>query len=513
MCDQLTALATSPYGNNDVISPNLGRLAARGTLFRNAYCNAPLCAPSRASMMTGLLPNSIPVNDNFEELPASVPTFAHYLRRGGYRTILSGKMHFVGPDQLHGFEERLTTDIYPSDMQGAQDWQTLGDPPRQPGTRQSGRYMARMITEAGPVPWSAQLDYDEEVHFRALERIRQLSRTPRASRPWCLCVSYTQPHDPYAPAREYWDLYEGREITLPEQAPAAYKSPVWDEWVNAYQGVDTIQPTAEGVRTVRRAYYAMVTYIDEKLGELCRELERFGQLQDTIVFFLSDHGDMLGEHGMYFKRSFREWSTRVPLIVAGPGVQSGREVSPAVSLVDILPTVLSMAGIDEADLGGGDELTGSDLFAVEGDARPAAKDDVIIDYNGNGVIAPTRTLVCGGYKYVYVHGQEELLYNLAEDPGEWANLAREPSHRARLASLREQCLSGWDPEETLRQVVSSQRRRIFLDQALRVGQGTPWDFQPRYDATRVHVRRRRPQPQDRSYSDQADPRAGSDALG
>ena len=111
MADQLSALATSPYGNADALTPHTAALAERGVLFARSYCNSPLCAPSRASMMTGRLSGALPVNDNSEELAASVPTFVHHLRRAGYLTTLSGKMHFVGPDQLHGFEERLTTDI------------------------------------------------------------------------------------------------------------------------------------------------------------------------------------------------------------------------------------------------------------------------------------------------------------------------------------------------------------------------------------------------------------------
>ena len=183
MADQLSALATSPYGNRDVLTPHLHTLSARGTVFERSYCNAPLCAPSRASMLTGLLSSRLPVNDNAEELPATAVTFVHYLRRAGYRTVLSGKMHYVGPDQLHGFEERLTTDIYPADFLWTKTWDSQGDPPRRvglPGDAETGpsyvRQMAQMVKEAGPVPWSYQHDYDEETHHRALGELRTLAR-------------------------------------------------------------------------------------------------------------------------------------------------------------------------------------------------------------------------------------------------------------------------------------------------------------------------------------------------
>ncbi len=233
MADQLSALATSPYGNDDVLTPNMQRLAERGVLFDRSFCNFPLCAPSRASMMSGQLASRIPVNDNHEEMPASIPTFAHHLRRGGYLTILSGKMHFIGPDQLHGFEERLVTDIYPSDFMWAREWLLQGDPPRRTGTAGatpfsnvfSPREMSQMVKEAGVVSWSSQLEYDEETHFRTLERIRSLARRrgDSAHQPWFLCTSYTHPHDPYVHTQEYWDRYEGVDFAMPEDPPAGWE--------------------------------------------------------------------------------------------------------------------------------------------------------------------------------------------------------------------------------------------------------------------------------------------------
>ncbi len=182
MADQLSALATSPYGNRDVLTPNLQKLSDQGIVFQNAYCNFPLCAPSRASLVTGQLCWRIASYDHDTELPALVPTFLHHLRLAGYQTILAGKMHFVGSDQLHGFEHRLTTDIYDADMSTLKSWEVAGDPPRilplpeDPGSAahyRPGHFgMAEGLTQAGPVAWSDQLAYDEEVHFRALEQLR-----------------------------------------------------------------------------------------------------------------------------------------------------------------------------------------------------------------------------------------------------------------------------------------------------------------------------------------------------
>lgn len=504
MADQLSAFATAPYGNDEVLTPHLDRLADRGTVFERAYCNSPLCGPSRASLMTGMLPSGIPVDDNFEELPAGIPTFAHHARRAGYKTILSGKMHFVGPDQLHGFEERLTTDIYASDFKGAQDREALGDPPKPPAVR-AGKPMASMVPAAGPVAWSAQLDYDSEVHFRACERLRQLARRPADARPWLMCVSYTHPHDPYAPTHEYWDRYEGRPVSLPEEAPEGFEETVWDRWVNSYQGADMIDRSPEVIARMRRAYYAMVTWIDDRLGELVAELERLGQLDDTVIIFTSDHGDMAGEHGMFFKRTFREWSARVPLVFAGPGVAEGVRSGDPASLYDLFPTIVGLAGAsDSYELDhNAHRRPGRDLLDPAAEVTP-----VLIDYNGNGVIVPTRTVVDGHLKYVHVHDHEELLYDLATDPSEWRNLAGDSDRADDLARLRALCLDGWDAAELHRRILASQRRRIFLAGALTQGLHKDWDHQPFFDASRQHVRRPRGELWDLSYVDQSNPLLG-----
>lgn len=512
MCDQLSAFACSAYGNQDVRTPHLQRLAEDGVVFQRAYCNAPLCAPSRASMMTGCLPSAIGVNDNGEELPSSVPTFVHQLRLSGYKTVLSGKMHFIGPDQLHGFEERLTTDIYPADYTWVEYWPDLGVPPRDPQRAEFKRDMANMVLDSGPVKWSLQLDYDEEVHHRALERIRQFARRrgDEESQPWFLCVSYTQPHDPYAPSMDYWSRYEGVEIETPEAGAAIDARHPWDEWANSYHGVDQVRPTRADLHRMRRAYYSMISYIDDKLGELRAELERLDLSDRTIVIFTSDHGDMAGEHGMFFKRTFREWATRIPLIVTWPGLGGGRVIRGNVSLVDVYPTLLEMAGLRLRDLPCTDELAGSSMVpTLLGKEDPYKEPRMtIIDYNGEGTIKPTRTVIRGHYKYVYVHQWPELLFDLARDPKECQNLAGNDGLSKVVAEIRSACLSDWDPSATERAVLASQKRRLFLDRALRTGCYSGWDFTPDLDGPQRYIRRDALRETARSSINQWDPLAG-----
>jgi len=498
MADQLSALATSPYGNRDVLTPHLQRLAERGTVFERAYCNAPLCTPSRCSMMAGQLAGRIPVNDNSEELPASVPTFVHHLRFAGYKTILSGKMHYIGPDQLHGFEERLTTDIYPADFMWTKAWDVQGDPPRRvglPGDTETGasyvRQMAQMVKESGPISWSYQLEYDEETHFHALETLRGLARRrgPDRHQPWFLCVSYTHPHDPYVSTHEYWDRYEGRDLAMPEPPPPGYEPHAADIWVNSYHGVDLVAPSQEDVYRSRRGYYASTSYIDDKVGQLLAELERLGLAEQTLVLFTSDHGDMCGEHGMWFKRIHREWAVRVPLIFAGPGVRPAQRVRQNVSLVDLYPTLLDLAGIAMPTTFPY-HLDGHSLAPFLRGERPAHwPDEVMIENFGEGTIKPIRALVKDEWKLVYVHQRPDQLYDLSRDPNEWRNLAEDPAYRDVVVKLRARVLDGWNPDLAERQILASQHLRAFLKETLFKGKYMPWDYQPHFDASRRWVRR------------------------
>ena len=160
MADQLNPAFLPAYGHKRVKAPNIAALAQSGVTFANAYCNSPLCSPSRAVFMTGQLPSRTGVYDNASEFRADIPTFAHHLRRAGHRTMLSGKMHFCGPDQLHGFERRLTTDIYPADYGWTPDW-------NRPSERPDWYHNMSSVTQAGLCVRTNQLDFDDEVVFEA----------------------------------------------------------------------------------------------------------------------------------------------------------------------------------------------------------------------------------------------------------------------------------------------------------------------------------------------------------
>ena len=478
MADQLSALALSAYGHPVVRTPHLDRLAARGVVFENAYCNFPLCAPSRASLMSGRLASRIGVYDNAAEFPASVPTMAHGLRALGYATCLVGKMHFVGPDQLHGFEERLTTDIYPADFGWTPNWDS-------PEERIDWWYHnMESVRQAGIAEATNQLDFDEEVAFQAERRLAEQVRA-RDGRPLFLCASFTHPHDPYAVPRAYWDRYRPDEIDLP--AVPALPPDAMDAHSRRLARVYDLPAAAiaeADLRRARHAYYGEISYVDDRIGRLLAALDRFGLRDDTVVLVTADHGEMLGERGLWYKMHFYEWALRVPLILSAPGRFEARRVARPVSLADVLPSLIELAGgtVDPTLQGDGRSLVPLAL-GENPEARP-----VLADYTAEGALAPILMVRDGELKLIWSEADPPLLFDLARDPHELRNVAEDPAYARRLGGLLAILHANWDPPALRAAVLASQRARRFTWPALMTGRHTSWDYQPPGDAAQRYWR-------------------------
>jgi choline-sulfatase len=479
MVDQLAAGWLPPYGHPVVQAPNITALARAGVVFENAYCASPLCSPSRAALLTGRLPSRAEVFDNGAELRASLPTVAHHLRAAGYTTCLAGKMHFVGPDQLHGFEERLTTDIYPADLGWTPDWR------RPVGERLPWYHTMESVLAPGVCAASMQLDYDDEVAFQAVRRIFDFAREGTAD-PFFLLVSFSHPHDPWEVRGRYWDLYDRAAID-PPTVPAIPLSEADPHSRRLRQmiGIDEARISDDQVRTARHGYYAAISYVDERIGEVLAAVRDSGLDEDTTVVFTADHGEMLGERGLWYKMSFFEPSARVPLIVSAPGrIALGRRAE-AVSLLDLAPTFVELASADR-----GTEVDGRSLAALlDGDAADGPA-EVVGEYLAEGVTSPAVMIRRGPHKFIRCDGDPDQLYDLESDPHELVNLAKLPTHAELRGSFGELVAARWDMVELERRVLASQRERELVAAALEAGRSTAWDFQPHADASAQYVRRR-----------------------
>ncbi|PRY93068.1 choline-sulfatase [Hasllibacter halocynthiae] len=456
-------------------APNLKRLAARSTRFRNCYTASPLCAPGRASFMSGLPPSRTRVYDNAAEFASDIPTYAHHLRRAGWRTSLSGKMHFVGPDQLHGFEERLTTDIYPADFGWTPDY-------RRPGERIDWWYHNMgSVTGSGVAEITNQMEYDDEVAHFARMWLYDAARG-HDPRPWCLTVSFTHPHDPYVARREFWDLYEGCGHLLPEIGPMPFEDhDPHSQRILRANDHGNYDVTEEDVMRSRRAYFANLSYVDAKVGELLKVLD--DTRQEAAVVFLSDHGDMLGERGLWYKMSFLEGSARVPLMIAAPGMAPGRVDDP-VSNIDLCATLCDLAGVDLSEIE--PWTTGESLVPLgSGGTRETP---VAMEYAAEGSYAPLVALRQGRWKYTRCELDPEQLFDLQADPHELRDLAGDARHADVLAGFRSQADARWDLARFDAEVRESQARRLIAYEALRQGGHYPWDWQPVRTASERYMR-------------------------
>jgi choline-sulfatase len=456
-------------------APNLKRLAAQSVRFENCYTASPLCAPGRAAFMSGQLPSVTGVYDNAAEFPSDLPTYAHHLRRAGYHTALSGKMHFVGPDQMHGFEERLTTDIYPADFGWTPDY-------RKPGERIDWWYHNMgSVTGAGVAEITNQMEYDDEVAYEATRKLYDLSRG-HDPRPWCLTVSFTHPHDPYVARKKYWDLYEECEHLLP-QVPAMdyedhdpHSKRIFD--ANNWREFDITQ---EDIKRSRRAYFANISYLDDKVGEILDTLEH--TRQEAVILFVSDHGDMLGERGLWFKMSFYEGSSRVPMMLSAPGLEPRLERTP-VSNIDVCPTLCDVAGISMDEVAPWTQGQ-SILPLAKGAPRTSP---VAMEYAAEASYAPLVSLRHGPYKFNRCLLDPDQLFDLDADPHELTNVFEDPEHAKAAQTLAAMADERWDLPQFDRDVRKSQARRKVVYEALRNGQYYPWDHQPLKQASERFMR-------------------------
>lgn len=482
MADQLAVGALPFHGDDVTIAPAMTALAESGVVFDAAYTPSPLCAPARASLMTGRLPSRTTTYDNAAPFSSDLPTFAHYLRSAGYRTALVGKMHFCGPDQLHGFEERLTTDIYPADFGWTPDW---GDPEHRP----HWYHDMSSVTDAGTCVRSNQLDFDDEVAFAAERLLYEHARSPDG-RPFCFVVSFTHPHDPYAISQEWWDLYDGAEIPLPAHGYDPEVATPHEDRVRRACATDQVGLTDTEVSAALRSYRGSISYVDHKLERLQRVLRDTGLAEDTVVVLTSDHGDMLGERGLWYKMTFFEGSARVPLVVWAPGRFAPRRVPVPVSTIDLLPTLVDLAGGDGSGDGSPvvDDLDGASLLPLLSGEPDPERGPVLCEYLAEGAVAPIVMVRDGDLKLVHSPSDPDQLYDLAADPLERMNLAGSPAYADAHARLRAVVAERWDLAVLDAEVRLSQRRRLAIAAAQDQGAPPAWDFTPRADASRQYIR-------------------------
>jgi len=369
----------------------------------------------------------------------------------------------------------LTTDIYPADFGWTPDY-------RKPGERIDWWYHNMgSVTGAGVAEITNQMEYDDEVAYHAKHKLYDLSRGGD-DRPWCMTVSFTHPHDPYVARRKYWDLYEDCDHLLPAVPAMAYddhdphSKRIFD--ANDWRSYDL---TDDMVKQARQAYFANISYLDDKVGELIEVLDT--TRQDAIILFVSDHGDMLGERGLWYKMNFFEGSARVPLMISAPQMQAGLVETP-VSNIDVCPTLCDLAGVSMDDVM--PWTSGETLVPLgQGGERITP---VAMEYAAEASYAPLVALRHGDWKYTRCDLDPEQLFNLVEDRDELTNRVDDPAAADVLAAFRAMADARWDLHRFDAEVRESQAKRWVVYEALRQGGYYPWDYQPLQKASERYMR-------------------------
>jgi choline-sulfatase len=454
-------------GHPAVRTPHLDGLARDGVRFTQVSCNAPLCVPSRMSMLAGRQPCRTGVYGNDASLPSDMPTFAHALGLAGYETVLCGRMHFVGIDQRHGYQQRLVGDITPSYPGGPRTayghWE---------GTQAQGPIA---IERVGPGD-SPVLRYDEAV-TRGGEAFLAARASQPAQRPLFLTVGFYGPHPPFVCPPEYFDAaLAALRDAPPLPRDLAPRHPWLDDWFVRLRVADF---TDEQILIARANYAGMVNRLDELVGRVVAAARSLPG--DTQVVYLSDHGEMAGDRGMFWKQSYFEGALRVPLLwtaLAGGGIAHGRQVDVPVSLVDLAPTLARQAGApplpatDGADLSPllRDELPGGALAPwVE---RPVFAEGVTAG-------EPVRVVRQGRYKLIYYHGYPApQLFDLAADPDEQHDLGQAAASAPRRERLLQLALADWQPATIKERQAARQADTRYLAQWGRVVGMGPLDLWP-----------------------------------
>lgn len=452
--DQHTQKVAGCYGDPIAQTPNLDRLAARGVTFDNAYTAAPICTPARMSLLTGRYPSGQTCWTNSDVLASDIPTFAHALGIAGYQPALVGRLHAIGPDQLHGYLDRRVGDH-------STNW--LGGHPHDLGPLDKTPEPFRVsIERSGPGQSSYEVK-DRDVTAAAVDLLDELgsARAAGNDQPFALTVGLMLPHAPYVCADADFALYDGK-VGLPELPQPQNEHPYFAGW-RAH--TDTRHLPDEQVIRARTAYYGLVTSMDRMIGRILNALEANGLADNTLIIYSSDHGDQLGQRNLWWKQTFYDDAAKVPLILSWPGrLPEGEKRDQVANLIDVGATLLDAAGAPPLP-----RSVARSLLPVAADKQAPWLNETFSEYCTDSMARWTgpipvqqRMLRSENWKLVYYHGARPQLFDLSADPDEMHDLAESPAHTAIRDALCAKVLSGWDPEQIAGTMVRRQADKVVM---------------------------------------------------
>ncbi len=438
--DEHAPSALGCYGHPIVKTPVLDRLAARGTRFTSAYSPSPICVPARACLATGTHVHENRCWSSAEPYHGQMRSWAHDLRDQGHKVVSIGKLHYRSGEDDHGFNEEILPMYLANDGKG---WpQALIRDPL-PGFPEA----QEMSKGVGPGE-TTYTNYDKEIAKLSSDWIGENA----GDDPWTLFVSFVSPHYPLTAPEEFFDLYRDVDIPSPIENPEIQNHPVLSEIRKFWDYDDYFDAKTRDIAV--RSYFGLCSFLDHNIDQVLKALKQSGQLEDTVIVYISDHGEMLGDHGLWAKSVMYEQSVGIPMILAGPGIPTGDNPTP-VSLTDIAATARNIAGI------AGPENTKQwqSINLMEIAANPDASRFVISEYHDGGCPTGMFMVRKGMWKYVYYAGDyPSQLFNLERDPDELADLAESDAHAITLKQMHEHLLEVIDPDEVNSAAFADQAR-------------------------------------------------------
>lgn len=472
--DQHTQRLARCYGDQVALTPNLDRLAREGLTFDNAYCPSPLCVPSRMSMLTARYPYAQECWTNDDYLRSDAATWLHALGAAGYRPALAGRLHSMGPDQLHGYAERTVGDHSPN-------WG--GVPRHNLGVLDKANDPWRESLRRSGIGQSAYQVKDIATAASACEFLDAAAGRRRAgsNEPFCLTVGFLLPHPPYVAWREDYERFAGRVPPPAFGAPTAGDH-AWEAWWRENRGI--AQVTDDETTSARTAYYALVYRLDALVGQVLDKLDALGLGDDTLVVYSTDHGDQLGERGLWWKHTLFEDSVRIPLLMRWrTDLPAGQRRAQVVNLIDVAATMINALGAPALP-----HAQGRSFLGVARDGGAPWVDETFVEHCTDNVPAWTggrrvqqRMVRSGSWKLIYYHGEALQLFDLATDPHERNDRAGDPGCAAIRDRLLARVLDGWDPERIAQRIGERREDKNLIDQWAR-SVGPPdvfrWHLEP-----------------------------------
>jgi len=422
------------YGDKIVATPNLDRLAANGVTFDNAYTPSPLCVPARMSMLTGRLPSSQGCLANSDILHSDIPTFPQSLSASGYETVCVGRLHSLGPDQLRGYDKRLV-----GDAQG--NW--LGGNVLDLGQFDIANQPNRQAVEVSGPGVNAFDELDEATTDAAVDYLTSWAAEKQQRRPFFMTVGYMFPHHPFVTRPEFFEQYKGRVDRPDIPEPDAESEHEFLAWWRQHCEITDVP--CEEIARARAAYYGMVTHMDDMIGRITAAVAQAGLDEEILVIYSSDHGEQLGDRGLWWKQTLYDQSAKVPLIMSLPGyLPKGERRAQVVNLTDLASTILDVAQADPLP-----NCDGVSFLEVARNQDSPWLDLTFSEYYSDG-LSPWagsqpqahRMVRAGRWKLIYYYGHRAQLFDLETDPLEMNDLIDAPRFQAVARQLMKICLAG-----------------------------------------------------------------------